>query len=182
MTLAQVQAAALLVVALIATWAGLMMAVALLLPLHTEKAQRALETAPKRCFLGGLPMLILFYLAFLMLGVPHPGVKLIGLLVVLGLGSALVVGAAGLAHLMGKRIGEMSGAKTSFGMLARGSFVFSGAVFFPLLGWWLFAPLSALFALGAGLMALWPERRAATPPIAPKPAPGFDVLERQGAV
>ncbi|HLV81526.1 MAG TPA: hypothetical protein VKT32_14665 [Chthonomonadaceae bacterium] len=175
MTLAQVQAAALLVAALIGSWAGLMMAVALLMPFHTQKAERALEIAPRRCFLGGLPMLFVFFIAILLLRAPNPGAKLLGFLVALGIGAALVVGAAGLARLMGKRIGEMSGAKTSFGMLVWGSLVFSGALFFPLLGWWLFTPVSALFALGAGMTALWPARRIPTP----QPT---TVLEHQGAV
>ena len=178
MTLAQVQAAVALVVALIGTWAGLTIAVALLLPLQTDRAEQALETSPKRCFASGLPLFLVFFLAFLLLRAPHPGVKLLSLLLFLGLGAVLLVGAAGMAHLMGRRIGEMSGARTSFGMLVRGSFVFSGAVFFPILGWWLFLPLSALFALGAGVRALWPRRRAVLPPVVPE----LDTAGRQGAV
>ena len=178
MTLAQVQAAVALVVALIATWAGLTMAVALLMPLQTGRAEQALETSPNRCFVSGLPLFLVFVVAFLLLQTPHPLVKLFSFLLFLGLGAVLLVGAAGMAHLMGKRIGEMSGARTSFGMLVRGSFVFSGAVFFPILGWWLFAPLSALFALGAGVRALWPQRRAVLPPV----MPDLDIAGRQGAV
>lgn len=50
MTLAQVQAAVAVVVALIGTWAGLLMAVALLLPDKADRAEAALETNSKRCF------------------------------------------------------------------------------------------------------------------------------------
>ena len=53
MTLAQVQGAVALVVALILSWAGLLMATALSLPVQTDKARQALEARPRRCFLHG---------------------------------------------------------------------------------------------------------------------------------
>ncbi|HZO90454.1 MAG TPA: hypothetical protein VFB38_19160 [Chthonomonadaceae bacterium] len=176
MTLAQVQAVVAAVVALALSWAGLLLAVSLTLPVQTEKAARSLELAPKRCLLSGVGLFLLFLLGIRILGAPNPLVKLMAGLLLLGLGAVLSVGAAGLAQLMGDRIGEMSGAKTSFGLLVRGSLVYSAALFFPYLGWFLFAPLTTLCALGAGAAALWPKRPVPVTPLATTPP-----LEGQGA-
>jgi hypothetical protein len=175
MTLAQVQAVVAVVVALGATWAGLMMAVALTLPVQTRRAESALETAPRRCLFSGVGLFLLFMVAVKLLQAPLPLAKLLGFALVMGLCAVLTLGAAGIAQLMGKRIGEMAGARTSFGMLVRGSVVFSMAMLFPWIGWFLFAPLAGLCALGAGASALWPRRRMAMPPVPPNIA-----LESQG--
>jgi hypothetical protein len=175
MTLAQVQAAVAIVAALIGTWTGLLIAVALSLPKQTGMAEYALETAPRRCFLSGLGMTVLFIISIRFLQAPPPGAKLVGIGLLLALGVVLTIGAAGLAQLLGRRIGEMSGARTSFGTLVRGSLVYSLAMGFPLIGWYLFLPLSAVCALGAGAVALWPRRRPA--PLTPNPA-----AEQQGAI
>lgn len=170
MTLAQVQAAVAVVVALGLTWAGLLVAVSLLLPAHTEKAERTLEATPKRSFWHGLGVLLVAALALVALNIPNPLVKLVGFLMLLAFGCVLTIGAAGMAQLMGRRIGEMSGAKTSFGALVRGSLVFSAAVFFPLIGWYVFTPIASVCSLGAGFAALRSARRVATPPVTPSPA------------
>lgn len=170
MTLAQVQIGVAFVVTMIATWAGLLMAVALLFPQHAGRAEYSLETEPKKCMLSGLAMIGLFVLAIVLLNVPNPLVKLAGFLLTLAVLGLLVVGSAGLSHLLGRRIAEMSGAKTSFGCLVRGSLLFSLALGFPYVGWFLFAPLTALFTAGAGFLAL---RR----PQVTAPSPAF---EQQG--
>lgn len=158
MTLAQVQAAVAVVVALIGTWTGLLMAVALLLPLQTGRAENALLETPKRCFGIGLLMLLVAVLGGVLIQIPNPLAKLAGAVVMLLLGVVLSVGAAGMAQVMGRRMAEMSGARTSFGMLVRGSLCYSLAVFFPYLGWFLFAPIASVCALGAGISALGRRR------------------------
>jgi len=170
MTLAQVQAAVAVVVALIFTWAGLVMAVAVLLPGHTRRAEQALVEAPRRAFGVGVVIALLALGAAMLVAQPNPAGKLAGLALLLLFAAMLTVGSAGIASVMGSRIAEMSGARTSFGMLVRGSLVFSLAVFFPVIGWYLFAPLSALCALGAGAVALWPQRRVHPAPAAPQAA------------
>jgi hypothetical protein len=168
MTLAYVQLVVAVVVALCVSWAGLLMAVALALPRQTGIAEIALEENPKRSFFTGLGLLIVFFIAIRLIQLPFPLIKALAFTTILGLSAMLTVGAAGLAQLMGQRIGEMSGAKTSFGALVRGSLVYSLALCFPYMGWFLFAPLSGLCALGAGASALWPRRhRMAMPPVTP---------------
>lgn len=159
MTQAQVQFGIAIVMALIISWAGLLMATALALPGSTAKAQDALQTAPRRCFLHGLGLLALFGIGVVMASLPLPVVKLAGILLMLALGGLAVLGSAGVAYLLGQRIGEMSGAKTSFGTLTRGSLLFGVAALFPLIGWYLFAPITIICALGAGAWAVKPEQR-----------------------
>jgi hypothetical protein len=183
MTQAQVQAAMAVVVVLISTWAGTMMAVALLLPKQAKRASEALNGVPWICGATGLGLAILTIVGFALLNVPAPPVKLLGFLMLMGLGALLSLGGAGIALLMGERISELSGARTSFTALVRGSVVYSLAIGFPFIGWFLFAPLSIVFALGAGVVALWPSRVTATPPMnPPAPRPDYDLMERQGAI
>ncbi len=182
MTLAQVQAAMAVVAVLVATWAGLMMAVALLLPKQSKRASEGLNTMPWVCGATGLGMAFLVVLGFVMVNLPVGIIKLAGTLLLLALGGVMSIGGAGIALLMGDRIGEMSGARTSFSALVRGSVVYSLAVGFPFIGWMLFAPLSLLFALGAGVVGLWPSRAMAVPPVAPPTSRSDYDLERQGAM
>lgn len=106
----------------------------------------------------------------MLVSAPVPLLKLLGLLLLLGLSALMTVGATGMAKLMGRRIGEMSGARTSFGFLVRGSFVYSAALGFPLIGWYVFAPISLVCALGAGAAAFRSARRMVLAPPAPAPS------------
>lgn len=169
MTLAQVQISVAIVTALIATWAGLLVSVALLLPQQTGRAEYELETNPKRCLLRGTGLLLLFFGGLFLTGAPQPAVKLLGFLLMSGLLAVMTVGAAGVAALMGRRISEMTGARTSFGALVRGSIAYSLAIGFPWIGWMIFAPVSMLFAVGAGFRAVWPLRPRVLPTTAPIP-------------
>lgn len=179
MTLAQVQAAVAVVAILIGTWAGLLIGIALLLPKHAAKAEMALELTPWRSFLIGLGMLLPIVISVVLIGSPVGALKVVGFLALLGLTGAISLGASGLALLMGRRIGEMSGAKTSFGALVRGSLVFSMAMGFPYIGWFLFLPVSLVISLGAGVTALFTYRQNAFPPVTPNRS-DYDILGGQG--
>ena len=174
MTLAQVQAVVALISALILSWASLLIAVALTLPEQTGRAEAALANRPKKCFAVGFGMAILLIATLFALRIP--GVQLFGIFFSLFLAAIFVVGAAGFAKLMGTRIAKMSGWEShSFGNLVKGSLVYSVAMLFPLIGWYLFLPLSMLGAMGAGAMALWPKRKTlpAVPPISNAPTMDF---------
>jgi hypothetical protein len=171
MTLAIVQFGVAIVMALIISWTSLLVAVSLMLPDRAERSERALETAPRRCAGYGAIGAVLVAVSIAAVRAPFPLIKLLAIVLLLALGAALVVGGAGIARLMGKRIGEMSGARTSFGSLVRGGVAYSAAMLFPLLGWYLFLPISSLFALGAGMIALRPQRRAVYPALSTEPDP-----------
>ena len=154
MSLAQVQATVALFVALMISLTGLLTSVAILLPAHSERASVILEQSPKRCLFIGLLSLLAFMFGIVLFNLSNPLLKLIGIGAVISIGGIVTVGGAGMAGLMGKRISEMSGAKTTFGELVRGSIAYSVAVFFPFIGWFVLAPISIVCALGAGVLAL----------------------------
>ncbi|MBM3496419.1 MAG: hypothetical protein FJX72_19180 [Armatimonadetes bacterium] len=170
MTLAQVQATVALVVALVVGWTGLMVAVALLFPARTRRAEAAIVQSPGRRFGLGLLGIGIATLAGAFLAAPNGMAKLIGLAISTALLAAVTIGAAGLSRLLGQRVAEASGARSEFGALVRGSLLFSVAGLFPGIGWYLFGPTAAVLSMGGGMVALWPEKRRATPPRAPEPA------------
>jgi hypothetical protein len=94
--------------------------------------------------------------------IPGPG-TVIGILMLLALGMVMTIGAAGLAQRMGRRINKISGRRTSFSALFAGSIVYGVAATFPLIGWYLFLPIATIFSLGAGVLAILPQRRPVTP-------------------
>ena len=154
MSLAQVQLAVAVVTVLIFSWMALTLATALMFPVHSLRASEILEAKPKKSFFVGVGMTVLFIAAFAMFGSPIPPLKLVGFLGTLVLGAWLCIGAGGLSRLLGQRIGEMAGAKTSFGEVVRGSLILSVAMAFPYFGWFLFAPVALISALGAGTLSV----------------------------
>lgn len=167
MSLAVVYFGVAVTMALLVSWAALVIVTALALPHKAQLAQSLLDKKPKKCFLSGLGMAILAFIALNLVSNPFPLIKLAGTALSLLSGGVLVIGGAGIASLLGARIGEMSGAKTSFGMLARGSLVHSFAMLFPLLGWFLMLPLSIVFALGSGVLAVLPQKQTYSSPVVP---------------
>lgn len=166
MSLAWVQAMVALIVELMVSLTGLLTATAVLLPVHTKKAEIALERSTTKCLFRGVGLVFVFVIGIAMVSLPLPLAKLIGFLTIIGIASLLTLGGAGMAQLMGNRISEMSGAKTTFSALLHGSIAYSVGVFFPFIGWFVLAPLSILCALGAGVSALWPA-----PNSNPRPLP-----------
>jgi hypothetical protein len=182
MTLAAVQAFVAIILASVATWTGLLVSVAFLLPRQTAKAEQVMIASPWKCFFQGLGLGMVLLIGIACIGAPAPPVKLIGLGILMLVGALMTVGSAGLAQTIGKR-GEPDNAAPNFGMLMRGSLVYSLAMGFPVVGWFVFTPLALVFALGAGLIALRPERQTfLTPPNVPPNPPDYDIANRQGAV
>lgn len=171
MSLAIVQFGVAITMALLISWAALVIVTALAMPERASRAQSLLQNSPKKCFFAGLLMLFVVFIALNLAGNPHRTVKTAGAVLSLFSGGILIVGGAGIASLLGARIGEASGGKTSFGNLVRGSLLHSFAMLFPLLGWFLMLPLSAAFALGAGALASMPQKRTYSSPIAPPFSP-----------
>ncbi len=165
MTLAQVQAAVAVFVTLIALLTGLLTSVSLMLPGTTNRAANTLENSIWKCIGLGLLMLIPMVAGIVLIRVPNPVVKLGGVLILLALSGLAVTGGAGLAHQMGKRVGELSGARTSFGSLVRGCLCFALGALFPFVGWYLIAPIALLSCMGAGVLAIRPAAGVQAPPV-----------------
>jgi hypothetical protein len=182
MTLALVQATVAIILTMVATWTGLLVSVAFLLPGSASKSEQLIAFEPWKCFLRGLGVGALLAIGLAAAGIGNPVIKLVGLGILMFVGSLIAVGSAGVAQTIGKR-GEAAGATPTFGMLVRGSLVYSLALGFPFVGWFVFAPLALVTAAGAGVMALVPEpRNVYTPPTPPSGPNEYDLSGRTSAI
>ncbi len=160
MTLALVQAIVASILTMVATWTGLLVSVAFLLPRAAAKSEHLLADQPWKCFFRGLGVAVLLAIGIAAASAGPPLVKLVGFGVLLFVGALIAVGCTGLAQTIGRR-GEPHGSAPTFGMLVRGSLVYSLALGFPIVGWFVFAPIALVTAAGAGVMTLMPERSVA---------------------
>lgn len=161
MTQAQVQAVIAALFGIIGGITGLLTTVTLLLPNTTDRATNALNKSGWRCLAIGIVLLIPIFLGIVLLRSPQIGSKLIGIVLLIFMSGIATVGGAGIAQKMGQRVGELSGARSTYGSLVRGCLSLSVAALFPLIGWYLIAPAGLACALGAGLIACLPLHRPA---------------------
>ena len=182
MTLALVQAMVAILLTMIGTWTGLLVSVAFLLPGSAAKSEQLLSNEPWKCFWGGLCVAALMILGLIAAGAGPVPVKLFGMAILMFVGTVAAIGSAGIAQTIGKR-GEPDGTAATFGMLVRGSLVYSLALGFPFVGWFVFTPIALVVAAGAGVRALRVERRSAfTPPPIPPNSTDYDLSGRTGMI
>ena len=181
MTLALVQATVFLMLTLIGTWTGLLVSVAFLLPRAACKSEQLISAEPWKCFFRGLGMAVILVLGLVTINAGLPIIKLVGFTVLMFVGAVIAVGSAGMAQTIGRR-GDSESAVPTFAMLTRGSLVYSLALGFPFVGWFVFSPLALVTAAGAGIMALVPERRAAYTPPGGTPNPNDNDLSGRTGV
>ncbi len=132
----------------------LLIGVALLFESKAAAARRVLENEAGRTFCLGIVLLLPLGFAAIAL-INAPGIlKLIGFLLIAALLALSLLGGAGLALLMGERTGSRAPEISSFSALSRGAGMMSLAWLFPVLGWFLVAPVSIIAGLGAGAKAL----------------------------
>ena len=182
MTLALVQATVAFLLTMIGTWTGLLVSVAFLLPRSAAKSEQLLSSEPWKCFWRGLAVAVVLIIGLIAAGAGPPPIKLFGMGVLMFVGAVAAVGSVGIAQTIGRR-GQPDGTDATFGMLVRGSLVYSLALGFPFVGWFVFAPIALVVAAGAGLAALIPERRTAfTPPNVPPGPTDYDLSGRTSVI
>ncbi len=160
MTLGDVLAVVAGLLAFVATWTAILLATALLFPATTARAQQRVQAKPWRSFFLGVAVcLIGGGTAVALLNLPDPGAKVLGWVLFGLLWGCLLLGAAGIAQLLGARIRAQSPGLSPFAGLVYGSLILGVAQLFPGIGWFFLAPLAWLCALGAGVAALWPGRK-----------------------
>lgn len=127
-----------------------------LLPSSTRRAADMLDRAPLRSFGMGLLFLIgLATFSLPSLFSTNRAAQVCGFIFWPGAGASLLVGMGGIARKVGQRLSGPRAGATCFAMLAKSSFLLTCALLFPVLGWFVFAPLTMTAALGAGLTSLW---------------------------
>jgi hypothetical protein len=144
---------------------GLLLAWQLLLPKLVDRAQQRLDHTPWQCFFSGTGFFFIYLIPILIFfNLPWGGFRAIGGIVTLILAAIASIGAAGLAKLMGHRISNLGFNASAVGATVRGAVAMELAAAFPLIGWFIFIPLTFIVALGAALFALvgWMPRPKAT--------------------
>lgn len=151
-----------------AVWGIIMLAV-LLLGERTGRAKQTIQQSPwKIWWVGVAAMIVAGGGTVMLLAIPNPIVKLIG---VVSLGVILVIsslGIAGLARGLADRIRSEAGGQSGYWALSRAAIIITACCLLPVVGWFLFAPVALIFGFGAGVMSLRPARVMAPPIQAPE--------------
>ena len=138
----------------ISAWA-LMVTCGLLFPARSETARAALLENPKGTIALGLVLaLVPGFVGVVMLGLPLPGVKLMGMVILLSVLACGALGGAGLSFIAGDRIQGMASDLSDYAVFVRGAGFLVVASVFPVLGWLFFAPLALSAAVGSGAKAV----------------------------
>lgn len=134
---------------------GLLLAWRLLLPNHVARAQQRLEQTPWQCFFTGAAFLTAYLIPTIILfNLPWAGFQFIGSVGIFILLTLTSIGAAGLAELMGQRLHSLGLTGSPVRATLRGAVIMELAAVFPLIGWFIFIPITFILALGALLFAL----------------------------
>lgn len=133
---------------------ALLLALNLLMPQITARIETRLEQTPGKSFFLGVPVTAAFLLwiaitANVPIGVVR-GTAFVAAFVGMGLGT---LGAAGMSRLLAKRITLTKPTSEAMNWL-RGAVMYELACLFPIVGWFLFAPIVGITVLGAAVFGL----------------------------
>lgn len=148
---------------------ALLLALNLLMPQITARIETRLEQTPGKSFFLGVPVTAAFLLwiaitANVPLGVVR-GTAFVAAFVGMGLGT---LGAAGMTRLLAKRVTFLTRPNSEAMNWLRGAVMYELACLFPIVGWFLFAPIVGITVLGAAVFGLlgWLPRPAVSEQVA----------------
>jgi hypothetical protein len=134
---------------------GLLTAWWLLFPATVERARLRIERTPWRCFwLGGVMTAILLIPIVILFALPFGPAKFAGFVAISISLTFASLGAAGIAAKMGERLSSRSSNLSTVGAFVRGAIALELAAVFPVIGWFIFIPLTIVTALGATIFSL----------------------------
>lgn len=140
---------------------------ALMLPGPVERARQRQQQKPiPTLFCGVLFVFLTVIVTTTLLQRHNPGVvQLLGWVMVAPVLLGYIVGSAALARLVAPRIRTEMASSSSMVSLVSAALCTSLAGWFPIVGWFLFAPITALMNIGSGVLGLL-NRKAAPAPVA----------------
>ncbi|MBX3118195.1 MAG: hypothetical protein KF784_03955 [Fimbriimonadaceae bacterium] len=151
-------------------WATIM-ASCLLFSNKVKHAQTSFETKPGVVFGVGFGTVLFISVLVTMLWVV-PLTRVFSFTLFMVALSVALMGAGGLAKVLGNRISPLDPDVSSFKNMARGGGLMVALSLVPLVGWFFFTPLMIIMSLGAGTMSLFSR-------LQPQPLgdaqPNFDV-------
>lgn len=143
------------------TWALLLIA-SLLFGQRAESAMWEYTHRPLAGFGTGILILLTWgSLSIVLLNLPNPILKFLGFLGILLPFLVSVIGSAGLCGLIAQRIRDAEPGLSPYAAMVRSSMLVAVAWFFPVLGWFLIAPVILITSLGIGIKSLRPSKRLA---------------------
>jgi hypothetical protein len=132
----------------------------LLLPEQAQKASRAIAENPRKSVWMGL---VLFAAGAIVsvgfLNSPLPLMKVVGGGLALWLLCLMVLGAAGLSHIMARRMQDLDPGLAAYSAFLRSAALLMGGSLLPFVGWMAFAPLMLASSLYGGWLATVPALR-----------------------
>ena len=145
-----------------------------LFPAHVARCQERYTGRPVRITLAGLLTFVpLVVLAGAIGKVPHPAVRVGGL--VLGLSCLLVAlfGSAGLARRVGEGLPSQRDVREPWRRVWRGGLVLAITFFLPFLGWFLVLPWALISGFGAFIMSFPRRERVTAAAVSPQAPPSI---------
>lgn len=142
-------------IGILITLPGLLVLLNLVIPKVTERVQTRLVQTPGRSFVLGVAVTaaLLLWIAItsqINFG-PIQATAFIAAVLGMGIGT---IGAAGMARLLGQRLAAVAGPSSELTSLLRGAVVYELACLFPIVGWFLFAPIVGVMLVGAAVFGL----------------------------
>ncbi|WP_420640759.1 hypothetical protein [Candidatus Leptofilum sp.] len=133
---------------------ALLLALNLLMPKITQRIETRLEKTPGKSFVLGVPVTAAFLL-WIAITANIPGLgqgsAFLAAFVGMGLGT---LGAAGMSRLLAKRVQVLVSSSSEALSLLRGAVMYELACLFPIVGWFLFAPVVGITVIGAAVFGL----------------------------
>ncbi|MEM7801261.1 MAG: hypothetical protein AAF633_18860 [Chloroflexota bacterium] len=152
--IADIYALFFIVITMLLTFPGMIGLLKFGLPKLADRAEERIGKTPwftlgTGFFLGGSGALTVAGLASA--GGPAAGIAVILAVLLITIS---FMGGAGLATLLGQRMFEGTFYTNPFKAFLMGTLAYEFALFFPVIGWFLFLPILILFTFGAGMLAL----------------------------
>lgn len=148
-----------IVIGILISVPALLVAWNLLMPQVTERTERRLGQSPGKSFVVGLPITAVILFWSMANFESNVGLLQTSAFIILFLGMALgSIGGAGMARLLGRRIAPLSDNHSDIYFLLRGAIVYELAALVPLVGWFIFAPIVGIMAVGAAVLSLFGKR------------------------
>ncbi|NKQ37278.1 MAG: hypothetical protein HF973_16885 [Chloroflexi bacterium] len=148
-----------IVIGILISVPALLVALNLLMPQVTERAARRLDKSPGKSFAVGLPVTAVLLFWSLANFESNVGLLQTSAFIILFLWMALgAIGGAGVSRLLGRRIAPLSDNHSDIHFLLRGAIVYELAALVPFVGWFIFAPIVGIMAVGAAVLAVFGKR------------------------
>lgn len=153
--MADVYTVTFILLGILITLPGLLVGLNLLFPALCGRIEQRIATRPGRNLFVGVPATAVLLLWAAIASNSGSGVLRGSAFLMAGVWMGVgTLGAAGMARLLGSRLAKVADPSSKLINLVRGAVVFEFACLFPLVGWFLFAPIAGVMLVGAAVSSL----------------------------